>query len=478
MRILFATDAGDTFVSMWEPVGQMMLTSLCKQAGHEVRFASLKPRRIAKTMEEFKPHVVGFSVPSSYLSSIQNLNRFLKGRFDYTSVFGGKHPTIVPGIIHDDPAIDAVAMGEADHTFPAFLAAMESGNAFETTEGFWVRRDGQVFENPRAPLVKDLDALPFMDREAIYEVAPYKDNPIKGFLAERGCPYNCTYCFNKHFRDLYKEFGSTVRYRNVDSVIEELKKVRKDLGFQMVYFFDEVFSSSKKWLFDFCDAYRREVNLPFAITHRIDFMTEEVTQALADAGCTVVLTGIEAGNEKIRRDLLNRPMSNQLILEHAQKIRSSGIMLILLNLLGVPETTLDDDIETYQMNLRAKVDYAHSAVFQPYPGTVMTDLAIERGYFTGTAQDLTPRDFMKGRSRLNIPDRKARQRLDSFFSTAAHFKLKPKTVKTLVRLPLGPLFRLFRLIIKTRIGQNEVFPVDFPLTTKIRMAWRVLRTHF
>ena len=33
--------------------------------------------------------------------------------------------------------------------------------------------------------------------------APTRNSPIKHFMASRGCPYNCTYCFNHAWYELY-----------------------------------------------------------------------------------------------------------------------------------------------------------------------------------------------------------------------------------------------------------------------------------
>ena len=478
MKVLFATDAGDNYVSFWEPMGPMMLTAICKASGHEVRFGPTKYSELSKIISEFKPDIIGFSVPTPYFSFLQRLNSKLKMHFNYISVFGGKHPTIKPEIIEQDSNIDVVAMGEADQTFPTLLDRIQNNQAYECTKGFWIRRDGQIFKNDRAEIVLDLDELPFMDREEIYNLVPYyKEYHVKGFLAGRGCPYDCSYCFNKYFRDLYGNYGNIIRRRSIEKLIEELKAVRSNYGMEMALFFDDVFSANKNWLISFCERYKQEINLPFAINHRLDFLDPQLISVLADAGLKTIFTAIEAGNPDVRAKLLKRPMSNDLILSRCRLFHENGINVVMQNIIGLPLTTLEDDLESYELNRKCNVDYAHSSVYQPYPGTELFNIAVQNNIFTQSTDVLHPKDYLKGRSRLKLSNRRSRERLNRIFSTALKLGISKNLVRVMIKLPLGFFYNILRIIVKTFTARSQIFPVNLPFLTKFRMGLRVLRSH-
>ena len=60
--------------------------------------------------------------------------------------------------------------------------------------------NGEIFKNGLAKLVDVLDDLPYPDRELLYEADPsLAEVGLKSFIAGRGCPYKCSYCFNKQY---------------------------------------------------------------------------------------------------------------------------------------------------------------------------------------------------------------------------------------------------------------------------------------
>ncbi len=96
------------------------------------------------------------------------------------------------------------------------------------------------------PYVEDLDSLPFPDRALVYERDPIAARgKIKHFLTGRGCPYNCTYCFNHALSEIYRGKGQRFRQRSVDNVIEEVRWVRDHYPLEFVVFVDDTFVLSK-----------------------------------------------------------------------------------------------------------------------------------------------------------------------------------------------------------------------------------------
>ena len=108
--------------------------------------------------------------------------------------------------------------------------------------------------------MEDLDSLPFPDRALVYERDPIAArSKIKHFLTGRGCPYNCTYCFNHALSEIYRGKGQRFRQRSVDNVIEEVRWVRDHYPLEFVVFVDDTFVLSHEWLAEFAEKYPRQI---------------------------------------------------------------------------------------------------------------------------------------------------------------------------------------------------------------------------
>ena len=58
-----------------------------------------------------------------------------------------------------------------------------------------------------------------------------------------------------------------------------------------------------------------------------------------------------------------------------------GIKVTLYVLVGLPDETVADFMETVRMTRRCRPDKIFLSIFYPYPGTDLYRLALERGYF-------------------------------------------------------------------------------------------------
>ena len=75
-------------------------------------------------------------------------------------------------------------------------------------------------------------------------------------LITRGCPYKCSYCCNHSLRNMYPNKSSYVRLGSVKHAINIIKNnlslIHKT---GKILFHDDIFTSNKKWLSEFCNAY-------------------------------------------------------------------------------------------------------------------------------------------------------------------------------------------------------------------------------
>jgi len=128
--------------------------------------------------------------------------------------------------------------------------------AFENVENICFSKEKSLVVNPMG-LLPNLDDLPPPDRELSFAYPFIRRDPNVHFLAGRGCPYTCAFCFNKKLNDLQNGLGPAVRFRSVDDVIDEIESSKNKWGIKVVYFQDDTFVLRPSWLFPFLEKYRK-----------------------------------------------------------------------------------------------------------------------------------------------------------------------------------------------------------------------------
>ncbi|MCI0528315.1 MAG: B12-binding domain-containing radical SAM protein, partial [Nitrospira sp.] len=290
----------------YEPQGIMSISAVLKEAGHEVALAICAQEDPVQLAGAFQPDIIGYSVMTGSQHYYFKVNRRIKealGNKRVLSVFGGPHPTFFPDMIHEDGA-DGVCVGEGEGPMVDLANVLDKGDLNPSIPNWWFKIDGEIVKNPVRPLIRKLGDLPLPHRDLVYQKhAPTRNSPIKHFMASRGCPYNCTYCFNHAWYQIYSREKRGYQ-RSVDSVIEEVNWVRERYPLEQVVFLDDLFIIFVDWLEEFAEEFPKRVGLPFFCNVRSNLITPEKVALLKKAGANTVSMGIEAGNDRLRNDLL------------------------------------------------------------------------------------------------------------------------------------------------------------------------------
>ncbi|MEZ4653315.1 MAG: radical SAM protein [Candidatus Eisenbacteria bacterium] len=176
----------------------------------------------------------------------------------------------------------------------AFADAFEAeGKKLPTkVQNFWIKRDGQIHKAPVKGRNMCLDDLPWPARDLYIDQFPIlRKHGIKHFMAHRGCPYKCTYCFNDSYNTLYREQAGDKKVfssRSPDSIVDEILEVKAQYPLKMVAFVDDVFTLHRRWTLEFAEVYARRCGLPFSINARFDNVDEEIVMARGGAGLRLV----------------------------------------------------------------------------------------------------------------------------------------------------------------------------------------------
>lgn len=385
MRILFIVQQID-----YEPQGIMHLSSALKAAGHEVELAVAARQDPVAMARDFQPDVAAYSVITGSQRYYLDLNRRLKAELPgLFSVFGGPHPTFFPEMVEAE-GVDGICRGEGEAALVELADTLTGGGrtAVLGLENWWFCRDGETIANPVRPYIEDLDTLPFPDRALVYDRDPISArSKIKHFLTGRGCPYNCTYCFNHALGQLYRGKGQRFRQQSVEYVIEDIRRVRDRYPLEFVVFLDDTFVLSHDWLAEFAEKYPRRIGLPFFCNTRANLVTAEQVRLLKAAGCHSVSMGVETANDRIRDELLKRNMSREGILDAAAILRRHNVAFMTNNMLSLPTGSLETDFETLALNAECRPAYANVFLFQPYPKTALGEWAYREGWMMGSFDD-------------------------------------------------------------------------------------------
>lgn len=362
----------------------MALSAVLKQRGHESTLAyESSPGRILERLRQEKPHVVCYSMMFGSHWKYRDLCRDIRREFPgIYQVMGGPLTTFFPEVMTEF-GLDAVCLGEGEIALPALLDNLSRGFP-EKTPGFAYREpDGSIRRNDLQPLVQDFSVFDFPDRDLFYsQDALMREQEFKSFLSGRGCPYQCNYCFNHKYNQMYRGLGSIVRKKPVDYFMEEVLKVKKDYGFQYAIFEDDIFVLEKEWFHDFAEKFKRRAGVPYICYVRPNLVTDEVAAKLKDSGCAMVRMAIESGSPRVRYEVLNRKISDDTLVRAAEILHAQGLKISTSNMLGLPTETMQDVESTLELNIRCKVDNPTAQFFMPYPRMELSRIAVETGHFS------------------------------------------------------------------------------------------------
>lgn len=444
MKILFVQ------YSLGYYVAPMLLSALLKQHGHAVDI-TIGPdvNDILSSVQKINPDIVAFSVTTGNHVWFAKIAKKIKGISKALIIAGGPHPTFFPEFI-DEPGIDIIARGESEFAFLELVENIRKGKKITAIKNLWVKEGGKVYKNDVRRLLPDLDKLPDPDR-SLY---PEEKISTASFIAGRGCPYNCSFCFNHSLKELYQNKGKYVRMKSPKAFVSEIESVKDRCGLRSIVFTDDIFITDKKWLKEFCALYVKKINLPFKCFVRANQVDEPLVMLLKSSKCHVVYFGIESGDEALRNDVLHKQVMDQQIVAAARLFHKHGIKIGTFNMMGIPSETTAQALKTVQLNRLIKTDFPRIMLLQPYPKTEICKFAVANGYMDELKVDDFGVSFIRESliKQKNIGQLINLQRLSYF---AIKSRVAECVITQLIKLPPNKIFELFFLFSLLLVNSKE-----------------------
>ena len=276
---------------------------------------------------------IGLSILSSFtIIEIKKVIEMIKNNFTIPLVIGGAYPTIM----HEQCAKlgDIVIRGEGELSIVELATAFSEGKDWKNIPNLcYIKKDGEYIQNEIAEAVQDLDEIGYpligndnmclIDSNKIIAGDPQLNTDFYEITCSRGCPFNCSYCYSSKFRSLYKGKGKYLRFRSVNNVMEELTyAIKMNPKIKEIRFWDEVFTTNKKWVIEFANKYKKEIGLRFVIWGHPLLIEYETLEILVNAGLRRIIVGFQTGSPNVRNNIFKRPETNEQIIE-ASKILSA-----------------------------------------------------------------------------------------------------------------------------------------------------------
>jgi len=379
VKVLFIQNNG-----IQESIGIANLSGILKANGHQtdLLLVSHTPDLIG-AIKAYDPGLIAFSALTGVHHSLEQLAVEIKQQLHIPIIVGGPHPTYSPDMINS-PGIDIICRGEGELAILELAEALEHDAYVTQIRNLHVKtRNGTIHRNEIRPAVP-LDELPFPDRELYYKYRFLRDMPMKRFISSMGCPYPCTFCHEPVIRNLYRTETKSdyLRRKSVARAVAEIKYIKDRYPLNHVHFSDDLFfiRNSYKWLEEFAEVYSKEVGIPFNCNIRYDSINQHAADLLEQAHCYGAAVGLESGNQEIREVVIRKRSKNEHIVEGARLLREKGIKVLTTNMIGLPGETLDNALETVQLNMVLKSNYVRANTFLLFPGLPLVEYARQNGF--------------------------------------------------------------------------------------------------
>jgi len=439
MRILFIHR-----FHFFEPQSIISLSAILKMHGHTCFFIdTMFEKNINKTISIIAPDIIAYSVTTGSHNYYTKLNLKLKKTFAFISIFGGVHTTSFPEFIHEE-GVDIICIGEGEYAFLELVENLKNNKEITSIRNLWIKKNGIIHKNALRNLIDNLDELPLPDRELLKKYAIYSKLHTLLIQTARGCYNNCSFCFSPFYNKIYTNKGKVLRKRSVNNVIEELLEISRNYTPKRIQFVDDTFNSDYDWAYEFLDLYKQKIKLPFYVFIRAGNIEDDFIKKLKEAGCSHIEIGVESGNEDFRKSVLLKNISDNQIINTISAFIRNGIKVMTLNILALPDETIDMAFQTININIKARPTYSSSSIFTPLPSTKLYEYSLQRGFLKDNSKNILGKKFFFSGSLLVMNDINKLVRLHYLFNfTVNHPKLIP-IIKLLIKLPFDSVYKLFK----------------------------------
>ncbi len=159
---------------------------------------------------------------------------------------------------------DFLVIGEGEESMLAFCEQHQGEKDYSLVDGLCYKNErGEFIKNDVRTKIKAVDEIPLPNRKKI-DLSKYLDTWKKhhgqgtlNISTQRGCPYTCEWCSTA-------VYGQSYRRRSPKIVVDEIEHLIQEYASDALWFVDDVFTISHKWLAAFSEEMKaREIKNSF-----------------------------------------------------------------------------------------------------------------------------------------------------------------------------------------------------------------------
>lgn len=352
----------------------------------KIKYKQTDPfRDLENLTNEFSPDLLAATCTESTFEGTVNLLKYIR-HHRIPTIIGGVFPTFAPEIAISYPEIDMICIGEGERAIVELVQKMREKEDYSHVSNLWVKqKDEQIIKNPLVPLV-NLDDNPLLDMGIFEEARFYRSmggEIYKMFPVEthRGCVYSCGFCNSPLQNKMYKGKTNQIFFRDksIPKVHEEISYYQSLSAEYLFFWADNFFAYPQKEIDEFCEMYA-DFKFPFYCQSHPETLSIEKVKRLKAVGMQRIGIGIEHGNEKFRREVVNRNYSNKMLIDKLRLLTELAVEYSVNNIIGFPDETPELVMDTVELNRRHSASDISCSIFTPFHGTPLRKLAVERGY--------------------------------------------------------------------------------------------------
>jgi hopanoid biosynthesis associated radical SAM protein HpnJ len=314
----------------------------------------------------------GFHVDVKIAEMMRDLNPKMK------VAFVGPPGTIEPeATLRASTAIDFVVKREFDYQIRDFA----QGKPLEEIPSVVFRKNGGFQNNPDAPVIEDLDALPWVTKTYKRDLdfkrynVPFLLYPYLSMYTSRGCPAQCTFCLWPQTHS-----GHRWRLRSSDDIVNECRYALENFpGLKEIFFDDDTFNYQKARTIELCSKLKK-LNFTWSCTSRVT-TDYDTLKAMKDAGCRLLIVGYESGDQQILKNI-KKGATIDMARRFTANCKKLGLVIHGDFIVGLPGESRETIRKSIDFAKELDVETIQVSIGHPYPGTEFYDHVKKNGLIT------------------------------------------------------------------------------------------------
>jgi len=400
MRVLLVSANTERINMPTPPLGAAMVAAATRSRGHQVELLDLlgaedPEEAIAEAVTRTAPEVIGISVrniddqcmaqPDFLLDRAVGVVGACREASEAPLVLGGAGYSIFPSAALAYLGADYGVLGEGEEAFPDLLEALSAGADPAVVPGVVTPGGAGAAKRPPPALLGELPS-PYPDLATCLDLAdPELWVPVQ---TRRGCPLDCTYCSTPQIE------GRTLRLRPVQRVLDDLCAIA-ERGASRLHFVDNTFNLPSDYALELCrELVARDLKLAWRCIVYPHQVSQELVEAMAEAGCAEVAIGSESCCDPILTSL-NKRFSSDEVADVTARFASAGVTTMGFLMLGVPGETRETVAHSLDVADGLGLSVLKITIgVRIYPHTPLAAQAVAEGLVAADDTLLEPRFFI------------------------------------------------------------------------------------